>query len=68
MLNHDPQVEHCLETLCIQGCRQVKVIITVLESGKPLPHCHLSPAQYTLLLQELKSIMAVYEQTGSCSL
>jgi len=68
MVTHDPQIDNCLEKLCTQGCRQVNIVITILESGKPLPYCRLSPTQYGLLLEELKSIMAVYNQTGSCSL
>ncbi len=68
MITHDIQVDNCLETLCAQGCRQVYILITLLESGKPLPQCRLNPAQYGVLLEELKGIMAVYQETGSCSL
>ncbi len=68
LFTHDLQVENCLEKLCTQGCRQVTKMITLLESGKSLPHCRLNHQQYALLLEELKSIMAVYDETGSCTL
>lgn len=59
------RVGHCVEALCQKGCRAVWCIIDALERGAPLPEtADLSDREIRLVLQELKSIMAVYE--GKC--
>jgi hypothetical protein len=54
-------VEHAIEVLCHKGCRQVWREILALERGERLPETEgLSAKEQRLVLQELKSIMAVY--------
>ena len=54
-------VEHAIEVLCHKGCRQVWREIVALERGEVLPETEgLSAKEQRLVLQELKSIMAVY--------
>lgn len=66
---HDTQVDACVERICTQGCRNVNRIICKLEQGAVVPDAQtLSPAQRTTLLEELKSIMAVYSTAGTCGI
>ena len=67
MITHDKQINSCLEQICEQGCRSVNQVIQQLELGEVIEDfAHLSRVQQQRLLQELKSIMAVYAVTGSC--
>jgi len=69
MITNDKQIEICLEQICEQGCRSVNKIIQQLEQGKEVEVVwHLSALQRGILLNELKSIMAVYAKTGSCEI
>ncbi|KHD05117.1 hypothetical protein PN36_25140 [Candidatus Thiomargarita nelsonii] len=69
MITNDKQIEICLEQICEQGCRAVNKIIQQLEQGKVIEVVwHLSALQRAILLDELKSVMAVYAKTGSCEL
>ena len=59
------KIEHCVELLCQKGCRLVWDDIAQLEQGAELPETEgLNSQERTEVLNELKSIMAVYE--GSC--
>ena len=59
------KIEHCVEQLCLKGCRLVWDDIALLEQGVDLPEtAGLNQQERTQVLSELKSIMAVYE--GSC--
>ncbi len=63
------QIELSLEQICEQGCRSVNKVIQQLENGEVIESTrHLNESQQKILLQELKSIMAVYGETGSCEL
>jgi hypothetical protein len=67
MITDDKQINSCLEQICEQGCRSVNQVIQQLELGEVIEEiAHLSRVQQQRLLQELKSIMAVYAVTGSC--
>jgi hypothetical protein len=67
MITNDKQIDLCLESICHQGCRSVNRVIEQLEQGQIIKAvAHLTAAQRHRLLQELKSIMAVYATTGSC--
>ena len=67
MITDDKQINSCLEQICEQGCRSVNQVIQQLELGEVIEDfAHLSRVQQQRLLQELKSIMAVYAATGSC--
>ena len=59
------RVEHCVERLCLKGCRSVWSDIDALEAGRVLPEVRgLSRAEIHAVLRELKAVMAVYE--GNC--
>lgn len=61
-------VESCVEQLCRKGCKAVWEDIAVLEQGKRLPETsRLSAEQNRAVLRELKAIMSVYGESGSCS-
>lgn len=61
MITNDKQVNFCLEQICEQGCCSVNLVIQQLEQGQVLEGIqHLNTKQRQQLLQELKSIMAVY--------
>jgi hypothetical protein len=67
MITDDKQINSCLEQICEQGCRSVNQVIQQLEQGDVIEEiAYLSRVQQQRLLQELKSIMAVYAETGSC--
>ena len=58
------KVEHCVEILCAKGCRSVRDDITKLEAGIVLPETrNLTHNELLSVIQELKSIMAVYGDT-----
>jgi len=55
------KVAHCIETLCQKGCREVACTILALEQNEPVEEfLHLSEGERLAVLNELKSIMAVY--------
>ena len=54
-------VEHAIVVLCTKGCRQVWQEIIALEKGEVLPETRgLNSHERAMVLQELRSIMAVY--------
>ena len=56
------KVQASLETLCAEGCRKVHSNIARLEQGKTLATTiTLTTDERRLLLEELKTIMAVYD-------
>ncbi|MGD8926083.1 MAG: hypothetical protein PVG20_04500 [Thioalkalispiraceae bacterium] len=58
-----PALQSIVEELCNHGCRQVTVYINQIETGKiPKPMTNLSAKDKEKVLQELKSIMAVYDR------
>lgn len=64
----DPQVDHCIEVICQQGCRVVTQVIIEWEQQSKIPPAAvlLADAQQQIVLLELKAVMAVYSETGSC--
>ena len=55
------KVEKCVEVLCEKGCNSVRKDIEKLESGADLPETQdLSKEELSKVVEELKSIMAVY--------
>jgi len=63
------QIELFLEQICEQGCRSVNKVIKQLEKGEVIEiTMDLNELEQKILLNELKSIMAVYGETGSCEL
>ena len=68
MLN-SARLSDCIEVLCNQGCDAVRGYITDLEQGRNIPQSEkLSHNEKSMLLRELKTIMAVYDaRDGRCS-
>ena len=64
MLQADLQA--IIDELCHDGCKAVTQYIKAIESGSiPQQMTHLSTDAQAKILQELKSIMAVYDRCGS---
>jgi hypothetical protein len=58
------KVNHCVEDLCLQGCTLVRRFIDDLQAGRPVPGSEdLGEEERQALLQELRSIMSVYDGT-----
>lgn len=61
-LTDNPEVNVLIDRLCGEGCTAVQEYITALERGEQRPaYAHLDETRRSLLLAELKAIMAVYE-------
>ncbi len=57
-------VERCVEVLCQQGCSRVNEYIGALQSGQSAPEIDaLDKPERKALLEELVSIMAVYQRS-----
>ncbi len=58
-----PQIAQCVELLCQQGCVEVRSTIARLEANQAVAQVSGFDAQERhLVLEELKAIMAVYDQ------
>lgn len=56
-------VDHAVEALCHKGSRNVLRDIVALEKGEVLPEiANLDPRDRALVLQELKAVMALYQE------
>lgn len=56
------KISHCVELICSKGCTEVTATIQQLESAISIPEAaEFDTLERDFLLQELKSIMAVYE-------
>lgn len=57
----------CIEILCQKGCKEVSLVILALERGEPMEELRdLNESERQAVLAELKSIMAVYQEGGTC--
>jgi hypothetical protein len=57
------KINHCIETLCHRGCREVTRIIGVLERDEALTETDaLDAEERGEVLRELRAIMAVYDR------
>jgi len=57
------RIAQCVEILCQQGCTEVRSTIVRIESGADIPQTEgLSSEEILAVLEELKAIMAVYDQ------
>lgn len=67
-LNMDKsRITHCIEVLCQRGCKEVSLVILALERGETMAETQaLDEAERQEVLHELKSIMAVYQEGGTC--
>jgi hypothetical protein len=60
--NLSPQVEQTIDAICALGCEVVSAYIKALQKGELRPEYQsLNETQRASLLQELQSIMSVYE-------
>jgi len=63
MVELSPRLQACIEQLCHSGCNSVRDSIRLLEQGGRPPGTRaLSTAERAQVLQELKAIMAVYDE------
>ena len=61
------KIAHCIEVLCQKGCKEVSVIILALERGEAMAEMQeLNADERQMVLHEIKSIMAVYQEGGTC--
>lgn len=67
-LNMDQsKIAHCIEALCRKGCKEVSLIILALERGETMAEVQeLNEGERQRVLHELKSVMAVYQEGGTC--
>jgi len=62
------RVDQCVEVMCQKGCKTLWADIEALENGATLPEVELFTAsECEQVLVELKAIMAVYGNSGSCT-
>ena len=58
-----PLIAQCVEQLCQCGCTDVRNTIALLETNQAVAQTEgLSAEERRLVLEELKSIMAVYDR------
>jgi hypothetical protein len=59
------RIEHCIETLCDQGCGRVSEYIEALRAGRVFTEvAGLSKAERAVVLAELEAVMAPYRKEG----
>jgi len=59
----NPQIAQCIEQLCQCGCTDVRNTIAQLEAHQVVPQVEgLTAQERRVVLEELKAIMAVYDQ------
>jgi hypothetical protein len=64
MTSLDPEVEKAVDSICELGCEAVSAYITALENAQiRREYRSLDSPQRVSLLEELRSIMAVYENS-----
>lgn len=60
------KIDRCVETLSLRGCAKVCEVIRLLEEGTPLSETtELTEDEREAVLNELKSVMAVYAERKS---
>lgn len=56
------KIENVVSLVCDQGCRRIRALIPVLETGVAIEETReLDVAESQAVLAELKSIMAIYD-------
>ena len=56
------KVNQCIEALCANGCEAVRATVSSMEMGSAPTQLHnLDQDEYRTVLNELKSIMSVYD-------
>ena len=60
---NNPKLQHIIEQLCTTGCERVNEVIEILENQGSIEETRtLNSEESQHVLQELKTIMAVYDQ------
>ena len=60
---NNEKTQHIIEQLCTTGCERVNEVIEILERQESIEETRtLNSEESQYVLQELKTIMAVYEQ------
>jgi len=63
------QVYHVIDSICHRGCRYVNSIIVDSEARRRCKELQaLKSIQQRGDLKELKTVMSVYDETGSCKI
>jgi len=63
----DKRVSTVVEIICERGCRYVNAILGDTQQRADCgPLLQLTSAEQASVLKELKAVMSVYENTGSC--
>lgn len=61
------KIAHCIEVLCQKGCKEVSLVILALERGETMAEVQeLNEGERLAVVKELKSIMSVYQEGGTC--
>ncbi len=61
------QMNHAIECICHRGCRYVNSILADDDARQACKELQtLNSVQQRSVLKELKSVMSVYGETGSC--
>lgn len=59
------QVNQCVDALCQCGCEAVRATIQAMEVGADIPQLQtLNQQEREVVLDELKAVMAVYDDRG----
>ncbi len=63
----DSRVDGVINSICNKGCRYVNAILSdeiAQQSCREL--LQLNTSEQSIVIDELKSVMSIYDQTGSC--
>ena len=61
------RVENAVESICNRGCRYVNSVLSSVEVQQSCVELKaLDRSEQMVVISELSSVMAVYDQTGSC--
>ncbi|MBD3671563.1 MAG: hypothetical protein HUJ29_12410 [Gammaproteobacteria bacterium] len=60
------KIQECVEALCQSGCEMVRATISAMEDGQSIAQtCGLKQDEASAVLNELKTIMSVYDRRNS---
>ena len=63
MPGNNEQIQLIIEQICVTGCDRVNEVIEILERDENIEETKLlSAEECDIILHDLKSIMAIYEQ------
>ncbi len=64
---NDSRVDSVVNSICEQGCRYVSSILSDKEAQQSCRELlQLNRVDQDIVIDELKSVMSVYDQTGNC--